>query len=240
VLPSPNPFATRYTRPGAMQPLDAAGRPVHAAEMLGRLDRLGGAAAIIGPHGSGKSTLLCRLADAVDAGGGTALRLRLRDGRDGGRVLLAMLRARAGSVVLLDGWETAGRIGGMLARTIARLRGCGLVVTAHGAVGLPMLVRCRTNVALLNAIVDRLPGRSEWYGRLIFPADVAETFAAHGGDIREALFALYDRYERRLRDEGRAGREGREADADGAGPGSGIQEIVGGFSCPGAPGRNLR
>lgn len=235
-----NPFATRFTRPGVLPPLDATGAPVRVDEVLRRLRGIGRAAAVVGPHGSGKSTLLARLADAIDADGGVAIRLRLRDRGDRGPVLAAVLRARPGAVVVLDGWETAGPLVALIVRTVARLRGCRLVVTAHGAVGLPVLVRCRTTAALLAAIVDRLPGRDAWYGRLIHPADVAEAFAGHGGDIRESLFALYDRYERRVRGGGGDGRDDREAGADDAGAGSEIQETAAGFSCPGAPGRNLR
>jgi energy-coupling factor transporter ATP-binding protein EcfA2 len=237
--PRSNPFSTRFTRPGALEPLDANGEPVRVDDMLRRL-RARGRAAIVGPHGSGKSTLLARLADAVDAAGGTAVRLRLRDRRDLHRVLTAVLRARSGDVVAIDGWETAGTLVCLIMRAVVRLRGCGLVVTAHGPVGLPVLVRCRSSVVILAAIVERLPGHGEWYGRLIHPTDVAEAFVAHHGDIRESLFALYDRYEHRLRDGGGDGGDDREARADDAGAGAEIQEIASGFSCPGAPGRNLR
>lgn len=240
MLPRSNPFATRFTRPGAIPPLDPDGGAACVDALLVRLRHLGGVAAIVGPHGSGKSTLLTRLADAVESGAGTAVRLRSRGRRDLGRVLAALAGARAGSVILLDGWETAGGLVRPVLRGIARLRRLSLVVTAHDAADLPVLIRCRTSVELLGRIVDSLPGHREWYGRLIRPADVAEAFAAHGGDVREALFALYDRYEHRLREAGRDGRDDREEGADRAGATDEIQEIVAGFSCPGASGRNLR
>jgi energy-coupling factor transporter ATP-binding protein EcfA2 len=267
MLPRSNPFSTRFTRPGALEPLDADGEPVRIDDVLHRL-RARGRAAIVGPHGSGKSTLLARLADAIDSAGGTVVRLRLPDRRDRGHVLAtlltdrgksppnvfprlktcgfsrllidSLLAARSGDIVAIDGWETAGPLIGLIVRAVVRLRGCGLVVTAHGPVGLPVLVRCRPSVAILAAIVARLPGHEDWYGRLIHPTDVAEAFVAHRGDLRESLFALYDRYEHRLRDGGGNGGDDREARADDANAESEIQGSAAGFSCPGAPGHNLR
>ena len=66
MVPS-NPFATRYTRPGQLEPLDAEGRPIDLPALLQECARLGRAVAIVGPHGSGKSTLLRRLYEATVA-----------------------------------------------------------------------------------------------------------------------------------------------------------------------------
>ena len=57
------------------------------------------------------------------------------------------------------------------------------------------LVRCVTTPALLGRLVDDLPG----HGGLIATEDVEQAFRRHGGDIREALYDLYDRFERRTR-----------------------------------------
>jgi hypothetical protein len=74
---------------------------------------------------------------------------------------------------------------------VARATGRGLLVTSHGEGPLPTLVSCSTTPRLLCTIVDRLPDR---HG-LLSSADIEETFREAGGNLREALFLLYDRFE---------------------------------------------
>jgi hypothetical protein len=47
----------------------------------------------------------------------------------------------------------------------------------------------------LTAIVARLPANAG----LITPADLADAFARHRGNLRDALADLYDRFEHRAR-----------------------------------------
>jgi hypothetical protein len=68
-----NPFATRFTRPGAIDYLFASGQSVDS--LVGRLRDHGWWGAILGPHGSGKSTLLAALAPELDAAGRRVVRL---------------------------------------------------------------------------------------------------------------------------------------------------------------------
>lgn len=197
--PVTNPFSTRHTRPGSIVPLDAAGAPMSVGRLVERLHRAGGSAVIAGPHGSGKSTLLWRLADAIEAGGSRVVRLRLRSWRDAGRVVSAVRLAGRLGTVCIDSWEC---LPGPL-RTPLALVAMGtkrrLVVTAHGGCGLPVLVRCRTSRSLLEAIVGRLPGAEHWYGTVIEATDVEAAFCRRRGDIREALYELYDVFEARTR-----------------------------------------
>ena len=67
-----NPFATRYTRPGVIPPLDRHGVPLDVATLAARFDAVT-AAAIEGPHGHGKSTLLFALAATLHAMGKRSL-----------------------------------------------------------------------------------------------------------------------------------------------------------------------
>lgn len=204
--PIGNPFATRHTRPGRLAPLDGHGHPCDVAALLERLAALGGRAAIRGPHGSGKTTLLEHLAEGLQHRGAAVERVRLRAWRDGAAAAVAdvaaairaILRCRAGGTVCIDGWEQMGSAAAVVT-ALARLRGCGLVVTTHRATRLPLLVACDTTPALLAGIVRRLPGHASWGGSLIQEADLETAFTHHGGNIRESLYELYDRFEERRR-----------------------------------------
>lgn len=189
----PNPFTTRHTRPGTLPPLAADGRPLDIATLIRELMQAGGTG-IEGPHGSGKSTLLTAMAAKLADDGLLAGCLRLRGRRDAWAALGAICSATAGQVVCLDGWETLGLVAAV-ARMLARTRGVRLVVTSHRPTGLPLVVRTTTTVALLAAIVHRLPD----HAGLIADADLPEAFASHRGDLREALLDLYDRFELRAR-----------------------------------------
>jgi hypothetical protein len=57
-------------------------------------------------------------------------------------------------------------------------------------------VLSRMNAALAQHVVARLLAQGE---PLVFPADVTGPLAAHGGNLREALLALYVLHEARTR-----------------------------------------
>jgi hypothetical protein len=177
--PRSNPFSTRFTRPGQVTPLDADGRPLDLDALLHRLLGLGGRAAIEGPHGSGKTSLLTALAARIVTRGGCSRVVRVR-GSDA-------------ATVFVDGWERVARPVAALANWRAARLGRSLVVTAHRATGLPLLHRCRTSTVVLSGIVRQLPDHE---GR-VSVADLADAFARHSGNLREALYDLYDRYEQR-------------------------------------------
>ena len=186
---SGNPFA----RPGAIPPLDGRGRPLDLTTLATRLRRLG-AAAIEGPHGHGKTTLLVALAETCGAAGVPVNVVRVRSWRDALAVGAALRGLPPGGLACVDGWESLGPVRGPL-RLAARLLGRRLLVTSHGPEALPVLRRCRTTPALLRAVVARLPARA---GR-IADEEVDEAFRRHAGNVRDALFDLYDRFERRGR-----------------------------------------
>lgn len=188
--PPGNPFATRFTRPGAIPPLDERGLPLDVAALAARLQALGGGA-LVGPHGHGKTTLLLALADRLAGEGLPVVVLRFRTWWHGFSAIRAIAAAPAGAVVCIDGWETLGPCRGPL-RRVARLLGRGLLVTSHGPAGLPMLRECATSATLLRAIVARLPD----HGGRIDAEAVTAAFGRYGGDLRESLSDLYDRYER--------------------------------------------
>jgi energy-coupling factor transporter ATP-binding protein EcfA2 len=237
--PVSNPFATRFTRPGRIEPLDAMGHPVDTDLLLTRLHSLGGAAAIVGPHGSGKSTLLAHLANAIEARGVRAPRSRLRSLHDVPAAWMAIRQAANGGTACIDSWECIGRPARYGLQVAAHLSGSGLLVTSHRSDGLPVLVLHDTSPALLHAIVRGLPDHDSWHGRLITPSDVEEAFVKHGGNLRESLYELYDRFETRVERSRTVGGAG-SSDHDGSSfRQRGIHEFVDGFSYVGAPERNL-
>ena len=188
-----NPFATRYTRLGAIRPLTEEGHPFDASATLAQLAEAGGCGAFVGPHGSGKSTRLAACAKAAADQGQRVQRVRLRRWRESLGVARAIALLPAGSLVCVDSLEVAGRVAARCLRILARLRRVQLLATSHEPAGLPMLVCCRTSPALLNRIVEQLPA----HGGSITQGDIEEAFTAANGNIREALFALYDRVEAR-------------------------------------------
>jgi len=188
-----NPFATRHTRPGAIPPLDEEGSPRNLEKLVAAVERLGGSAAIRGPHGTGKSTLLTALGETLADRGTQVRSLRIR--RPGGpRPVLRALRGMpAGGFLCLDSWDELDSLAGLGVMLWARLRGVRLLVTSHRAGLLPTLVRTRGTPAILAGIVRRLPPEAS----LLSEADLAAAFASHHGNLRESLASLYDRIEER-------------------------------------------
>lgn len=197
-MPTTNPFSTRHTRPGRIMPLDGQGSPLDIVALLDRLHRCG-SCAIIGPHGSGKSTLLLRLADAIEAAGGRVRLVRVRSWFDVWHAIVASRIIGRNGTVCIDGWECLPRLARALLRFLSWWGRRGLLVTAHQPDSMTTLATCRTSPVLLESIVGRLPGRAAWYGTLIDAADVRDAYARQRGDIREALYDLYDVFERRSR-----------------------------------------
>jgi hypothetical protein len=190
-----NPFATRFTQPGRLAPHGIDGLPLDLVRMLDQLAAVGGSGAIEGPHGSGKTTLLVALADRLMGESRLGGLVRLRSPGDAVSALRRILRAAPGTTICIDSWERMGTAAATLARWFAWRRGCGLLVTSHRRTGLPSLIHCRTSAGLLERLVSTLPD----HGGLIAGDDIAAAHAAHGGNLREALLDLYDRFERRCR-----------------------------------------
>jgi hypothetical protein len=190
-----NPFATRFTRPGRLEIRDRDGTPLDPGPLVDVLDRLGGSAAIEGPHGSGKTTLLLAIADLLETRQRLARLVRLRSRRDARQALAVLRAAVPGSVLCIDSWEQAGLWTAAAIRRAGRRRAVGLLVTSHRATGLPVLHRGATSPTLLARLVADLPS----HGGVITSADVAAAHVRHAGDLRAALFELYDRFEDRIR-----------------------------------------
>jgi hypothetical protein len=190
--PPSNPFATRYTRPGALGFRFPPGGSVDL--LVERLRQHDWQGQIVGPHGSGKSSLLAALAPALAAAGRQVATIRLRDGQ---RKLPAEIDPRgwnSSTLVVVDGYEQLGRWARWRLQRWRRRRGCGMLVTAHASVGLPTLWRTEPTADLLAEIVGQLLEKPA-----LEPVELAiveAAFARRGGDLREALFDLFDQVER--------------------------------------------
>lgn len=190
--PGHNPFATRYVRPGAVQYLFPS--DCNAERLVERLRVNGWWGQIVGAHGSGKSSLLAALSPALNAER-CVISLTLHDGE---RRLDSGWRHRkpldAHSLVVVDGYEQLSRWNKFRLKWICRRRSAGLLVTAHANVGLPTLFETATDVPTAQRIVTGLlmPG-----DQTIGLGDIAQAWKARAGNLREALFDLYDLYEQR-------------------------------------------
>jgi hypothetical protein len=188
---STNPFSTRFTRPGAIEYLFPPG--VDAELLLGRLAASAWWGQIVGPHGSGKSTLLATLRLHWEASGREPLEISLRDGE---RRLpcraLVHKQLRPATQVIIDGYEQLSWTARYRLKRLCRLRGCGLLVTSHRPAGLPELFVARVDLATTSKLVEILAGRSSKAPPL---PPLEALLTAHGNNVRELLFGLYDWYE---------------------------------------------
>lgn len=191
-----NPFSSRHVRPGAVPFLFPDGTT--AASLIERLRVAGWRGQIVGPHGSGKSALVAALVPAVEESGRRAVLFELHDGQRRMPEQFPPPDAVEGQcVVIVDGYEQLSPWNRFRLRRTCESLGLGLVATAHRPVGFPDLFRLAPDVSVAQRIVGWLVRN----GRVaVAPEEVAASYAAHQGDLREMLFDLYDLYERRLRE----------------------------------------
>ncbi|HVX63903.1 MAG TPA: hypothetical protein VHC19_24990 [Pirellulales bacterium] len=191
--PSTNPFATRYVRPGAIAFRFAEGES--ARRLVARLQANGWRGQIVGAHGTGKSTLLASLRPALEAAGRSVVSFSLHDGQRRLPANPRLLRSlREQDMLVIDGYEQLGAMARFSLRLICRKSRCGLLVTAHADVGLPALYATQVDLSTAQSIAADLLSGAE---STISQADVEQALTQHSGNLREALFYLYDLYELR-------------------------------------------
>lgn len=186
-----NPFATCWTRPGAIAFQFAAGESMRS--LVAQLQAGGGWGEILGRHGSGKSTLLAGLELELASAGWNVAAITLRDRQRSlpRRWLLAALSKKR-PLLLVDGYEQLSWLSRALVKWRCHYAAAGLLVTSHKPTGLPTLYRTRVDAALAQSLVSTLTSERD---SPITAADVAASLACHGSNLRELFFALYDRHE---------------------------------------------
>lgn len=186
-----NPFSTRFIRPGAA-PYWCGNGPT-PVELVAVLEGSNGRGQIVGPHGSGKSTLLAALAAPLAAAGRRTFRIDLHGGEHRLPSGWSREAARAGAnLIVVDGYEQLGRVSRIALRARCRLHSWGLLVTTHHSVGLPTLLEIAPRLETALAVAEQLQRGAI---KRVAPSVVAECFTACGGNVRETLFLLYDRWE---------------------------------------------
>lgn len=196
-MPSANPFATRFTRPGAIGYLYPPGQS--AQSLLEILQQNNWWGEIIGPHGSGKSSLLAELLPRIRETGRKVVQFGLHLGDRTLPVSKLDVRAwNAQTQVVVDGYEQLSWWSKRRLQAWVKSRGAGLLITAHEPMGLPPLFTTQPTLALARQIVAQLLGDAP--NQVLTEDDIAAAFAAHGANLREMLFSLYDVYQRRQAD----------------------------------------
>jgi energy-coupling factor transporter ATP-binding protein EcfA2 len=205
-----NPFATCWTRPGALPYCFSAGQS--AEQLVAKLAAQHWRGAIVGPHGSGKSTLLESLKPVLVAAGQRIDSISLHDGQcrlpDDFRREFAAKSNRGSDantatsqeakwLIIIDGYEQLAWLERLQLLRVSRRNGAGLLVTSHTPVHIPTLIRLAPDLRLVERLVAALCAR---VSTAITPADVAASHACHGSNVREILFDLYDRHEQRRRE----------------------------------------
>jgi energy-coupling factor transporter ATP-binding protein EcfA2 len=196
--PASNPFATRFTRPGAIDFIFPEGES-HDAQ-IDRLRKNDWRGQILGPHGSGKSTLLASLEPALREIGREVVMHTLTAGQ---RKLDLPTELDSDSILVIDGFEQLSWWSRRKVQAACRRAGAGLLISAHTDLGLPTIFQTQPNLELARQLVSRLlpPG-----DRTISESDIAAAYARHPHNLRELLFSLFDLHQARS-----AGTLGRES-----------------------------
>lgn len=193
MLDDSNPFATRFVRPGAIEFLLPEGQTLDS--LVDTLDRHRWRGQILGPHGTGKSTLLHSLQPVLVE----RLRLLAWFTQNQGERSLNITEADAAqwssqTLVIVDGYEQLGWLAKRWLTATCDRTGAGLLVTTHTDMGLTTIFATQPSETLLQEVVAELTALANG---IISADDVSHCYQQHAGNLREALFALYDLYELR-------------------------------------------
>lgn len=182
-----NPFSSRHIRPGAVPFLFPPNQ--NAVTLVERLERNHWWGEIVGPHGSGKSTLLATLIPVIEQAGRAVVLVELHNGQRRLPLRLDDARLQASTVLIVDGYEQLSRWNRFWLKRRCRRRGLGLLATSHVSVGLSEIYRTAVTTKLAGRVValllnNQTPPPSE--------AELQACLSRHDGNLREALFELYD------------------------------------------------
>ena len=186
-----NPFATRFTRPGAIPFLFPPGQS--AQSVAADLEAAQWWGEIVGPHGSGKSTLVAALIPELERRGRRIVQLVFRND-DPGSWPLVTDTWRRDTQVVVDGYEQLSWWRQRKLKNACRRAGAGLLITTHQSCGLSTILRTEPSLELAEQIVRKLLPAED---PAITADDVRDLCRQHRTNLREVLFGLYDLYQQR-------------------------------------------
>ncbi len=191
-----NPFSAARIRPGTIDFIFEHGRTL--GQLVDLLEANHWHGAITGLHGTGKSTLLAAITPAIEARGRLVRCVTLSAGqRTLPRDFLASLSTTAGrGVAAVDGIEQLSAWSRLRLTRFCKSQGAGLLVASHRSARLPVIYQTAIDVPRSWKVVERL---QDGFPPLVRLGDLVEHLAQRHGNLREALFDLYDIYEERRR-----------------------------------------
>lgn len=184
---SANPFATCWTRPGALPFLENYQASV--ADALIRFEE-NGYGQITGPHGSGKTTLLrCIARQLVQQG----QQIAIWDLETANRVRSRRVPSRR-TVLLIDGYELLG----VATKARLRLSNRRWIATTHRDLRVPTIADLAPSLELAHALFAQL---TQSVATPLAPQAMTASYHRHNGNLRDVWFDLYDQHERLSRTE---------------------------------------
>lgn len=196
-----NPFSTKFVRPGALAWIgDDESDP---DKLIQRLESFDWKGQICGPHGCGKSTLLESLKPRIRNRLQVPIfHVTFRSQDPDTQDSIGRLFSAKDCFLVIDGLEQLKPATRKKIVTYSSHSNAGLLVTTHQPMELPVLIHLKPDRALFHQIVDRLLSDAPLQLDSNIVKRAFENHVAANGSVREALFELYDHYERKRRQDG--------------------------------------
>jgi hypothetical protein len=198
-VPPSNPFASRYFQPGAIPFLFPD--PALESRLVDRIaEAQPGRCAIVGPHGSGKSTLVAHLERVPSLRqlypALQSVRLSSND-PSRARRSHTLSRIQAHNLLIVDGFEQFSTWEQAFLRSMASLRRCRLLVTAHAPLHRfetiwETTINPKIETYVLQTILAKHPNTP--MQAVMASEGWQRSRARHPMNLRETLFDMYDWY----------------------------------------------